>query len=299
MPQPPDSFRIFLDTLRRIDFASAVDIALIALMIFAVLLWLKGSSGMSLVKGAALIVVAGVVLGSLLDLTVVNWLLRNSVPALLVAVPIVFQPEIRRALESLGRTRVGARRTQRASERVIDTLCTGAMRLSSGGLGALIVLERETGLDDFIRTGTSLDAAPTLDLIMNIFWKNTPMHDGAVIVRDNRVAAAKCMLPHPASDTLIPGHLGTRHRAALGLSERTDAVVIVVSEETGAVSIAVNGQLVRTRDAEALREALLGLTGLTERNPLPFTQPRLTRTVSREPAPLEVAEGTPSRLQRP
>src|SRR5215471_9287821 len=126
MPQAPESFRTYLDTLRRVDFASAVDIALIAVMIFAILLWLKGSSGMSLVKGAALIVVTGVVLGSLLDLTVVNWLLRNSVPALLVAVPIVFQPEIRRALDRLGRTRVATRRAQRASERVIETLCTAA-----------------------------------------------------------------------------------------------------------------------------------------------------------------------------
>lgn len=297
MPQAPESFRTFLDTLRRVNFASAVDIALIAVLIFAILLWLKGSSGMSLVKGAALIVVTGVVLGSLLDLTVVNWLLRNSVPALLVAVPIVFQPEIRRALDRLGRTRVATRRAQRASERVIETLCSAAMDLSARRLGALVVIERETGLDDYIRTGTPLDASPTVRLIINLFWKNSPLHDGAVVVQENRIAAAGCILP--LAEPAIGGHLGTRHRAALGLSERTDALIVVVSEETGAVSIAVNGQLLRTRDVESLHRALLGHTGLAERNPLPFAQPQPAKQAPCEPAPREIVEGAPGRVQRP
>ncbi len=297
MPQAPESFRTFLDTLRRVDFASAVDIALIAVMIFAILLWLKGSSGMSLVKGAALIIIAGVVLGSLLDLTVVNWLLRNSVPALLVAVPIVFQPEIRRALDRLGRTRVATRRTQRASERVIETLCTATTELSNRRLGALVVIERETGLDDYIRTGTPMDATPTVRLLVNLFWKNAPLHDGAVVVRENRIAAAACILP--LADPSSGGHLGTRHRAALGLSERTDALIVVVSEETGSVSIAVNGQLLRTRDVESLHRALLGHTGLAERNPLPFAQPAPAKPAPREPASLEVVEGASGRAQRP
>ena len=156
MPQPPESVKTFIDTLLRIDPVSAIDILLIAAIIYAVLVWLKGSTGMSLVRGAAFVILVGLVAGSLLNLTVVNWLLRNSVPALLVAVPIVFQPEIRRALERLGRTRVASRRSRRASDVVLGALVQASAELAMRRLGALIVIERETGLDDYIRTGISV-----------------------------------------------------------------------------------------------------------------------------------------------
>jgi diadenylate cyclase len=258
MPQLPDSLSTFLDTLRRIDAASVVDIVLIAALIYAVLIWLKGSTGMSLVKGAAFVVIAGLVLGSLLNLTAVTWLLRNSVPALLVAVPIVFQPELRRALERLGRTRVATRRGQRASETVIDVLVQASLGLAARQLGALIVIERDTGMDEYIRTGVAVDAIPSVDLVINLFWRNSPLHDGAMIVRENRVAAAGCTLP--LSETPLPGHIGTRHRAAIGLTERTDAAVIVVSEETGAITVAVHGQFLPNLDGERLQSALRTLT---------------------------------------
>ncbi len=271
MPQPPESVRTFLDTLHRIDLASAVDILLIALLIYALLLWLKGTTGMSLVKGAGIMIVAGLLLGSFLNLTVVNWLLRNSVPALLVAVPIVFQPEIRRALERVGRARMAARRHRRTSERLLVTLAQAAAELSSLGLGALIVVERETGLDDFIPSGTPIDAAASTALLVNIFWRNTPLHDGAIIVRENRISAAGCTLP--LSESSMPGHLGTRHRAALGISERTDAVVIVVSEETGAISLALDGQFIAGLDRERLLEQLRVLLGQPEGAALRLMQP--------------------------
>jgi diadenylate cyclase len=262
MPQAPESLKTFFDTLHRMDAVSVVDILLIAVVIFVALLWLKGSSGMSLVRGAAVFIVAGIVLGSLLNLTVVNWLLRNSVPALLVAVPIVFQPEIRRALERVGRTRVAARRSRRASAPMLAALNEACHALSARRLGALIVVERETGLDDYLRSGTIVDAIPTVHLIVNLFWRNAPLHDGAVILREGRVMAAGCTLP--LSDAVLPGNMGTRHRAALGISERTDAVVVVVSEETGAVSVAVNGQLFSGLDADRLRTLLQQLAGQSD-----------------------------------
>ncbi|MHB8574148.1 MAG: diadenylate cyclase CdaA [Dehalococcoidia bacterium] len=272
MPQAPESIRTYLDTLRHVSLPGVVDILLIALMLYAVLLWLKGTTGMSLVRGAAVVIVAGIALGSLLNLTVVNWVLANSVPALLVAVPIVFQPEIRRALERLGRARVAARRRSRASERLLATLAQAAVELSGMRLGGLVVIERETGLDDYMLSGTPVDAVVSAQLVVNLFWRNAPLHDGAVIVRENRIAAAGCTLP--LSEAALPGHLGTRHRAALGISERTDAVVIVVSEETGGVSIVVNGQFMQGLDEERLLMSLRSLTGQTEAPPLRLIRDR-------------------------
>jgi len=272
MPRPPESVSTFLDTLQRLNAAGVVDIVLIAGLIFGVLLWLKGTSGMSLVRGAAFIIIAGIVLGTLLNLTVVTWVLRNSVPALLVAVPIVFQPEIRRALERVGRTRVATRRNRRASEPVLAALAEACNGLSARRLGALIVVERETGLDEYIRSGVVVDALPTVDLIINIFWRNSPLHDGAMVVRESRIIAAGCTLP--LSEANLPGHLGTRHRAALGLSERTDAVVLVVSEETGAISIAFNGQFITGLDApERLRAVLHQFAGQQESGSLRVLRP--------------------------
>jgi len=266
MPQPPESVKTFIDTLLRIDPVSAIDILLIAAIIYAVLVWLKGSTGMSLVRGAAFVILVGLVAGSLLNLTVVNWLLRNSVPALLVAVPIVFQPEIRRALERLGRTRVASRRSRRASDVVLGALVQASAELAMRRLGALIVIERKTGLDDYIRTGILIEGIPTAALVENLFWRNSPLHDGAVIVRENRLIAAACTLP--LSESPMPGHLGTRHRAALGLSERTDAIVVVVSEESGSISLVVDGQLIGGLDADGLRALLRNLIGQSVDEPL-------------------------------
>jgi len=266
MPQPPESVKTFFDTLLRIDPVSAIDILLIAAIIYAVLVWLKGSTGMSLVRGSAIVILVGLVVGSLLNLTVVNWLLRNSVPALLVAVPIVFQPEIRRALERLGRTRVASRRSRRASDVVLGALVQASAELAMRRLGALIVIERKTGLDDYIRTGILIEGIPTAALVENLFWRNSPLHDGAVIVRENRLIAAACTLP--LSESPMPGHLGTRHRAALGLSERTDAIVVVVSEESGSISLAVDGQLIGGLDADGLRALLRNLIGQSVDEPL-------------------------------
>lgn len=259
MSHLPGSLQTFVDALRDNHRPSnVVDILLIALVIYAALVWLRGTTGMTLVKGAAFVIGAGVLLGTLLNLTVVTWLLQNSIPAVLIGIPIIFQPEIRRGLERLGRTRVASRRPRRASDQVLADLGSAATDMSRVRTGALIVVERETGLDDYMRTGTLTDAAPSVPLIVNVFWRNSPLHDGAMILRDNRVAAAGCTLP--LSEAHIDSHYGTRHRAALGLSERTDAVVLVVSEETGDITIAVNGAFITHLDGDRLRSTLASLT---------------------------------------
>lgn len=258
MPQLPAPLQTFVDTLR--DYhrpTDVVDVLLIALVIFCALIWLKGTTGMSLVRGAAIVIAVAIALGSLLHLRVVSWILQNSIPALLVGIPIVFQPEIRRGLERLGRTRVGARRQHRASDQLLSELADAAQEMSRSRTGALIVVERGTGLDDYLRTGTVVDAAPSVSLVETIFWRNNALHDGAMIVRDNRIAAAGCTLP--LSEAQIDSHYGTRHRAALGLSERTDAVVVVVSEETGGITIAHDGVFETRFDKERLRERLSAL----------------------------------------
>lgn len=274
MPQLPEPLRILIETLRDYHRPSdMLDVLLIALVIFCALLWLKGSTGMSLVKGAAIVIVTAIALGALFHLRVVSWILQNSVPALLVGVPIVFQPEIRRGLERLGRTRVAARRANHASDQVLDVLAQAALEMARTRIGALIVVERATGLDDYLRTGTSLDALPSVPLLINVFWRNSPLHDGAMILRENRVAAASCTLP--LSEAELDSHYGTRHRAALGLSERTDAVVLVVSEETGAITIAVNGTFITGFGRDNLRPTLASLLqrqepAATVRPPLPL-----------------------------
>ena len=271
----PDFLRTFIDTLREIDARSAIDILLIAAIIYALLLVLRGTTAMSLLRGGAIIFVAAFVLANTFDLTVLDWLLRNSLTGLLAAIAIVFQPEIRRTLERVGRTRVPALRTRPGVEALIEAVVMGCADLARRRHGALVVLERETGLEDFIATGHRLDAAPSAELLAAIFYRNAPLHDGAVIIRGGRIVAAGCTLP--LADAPLAGHTGTRHRAGLGVTERTDAVSVVVSEETGDISIASNGQLVSGLDGARLRHLLAGLLGQDPRTPgqQTFRLPRL------------------------
>jgi len=225
-------------------------------------------------------------------LTVVNWLLRNSLPALLVAIPIIFQPELRRILEQLGRTSTIIQRpltalgtTQSHNPlRTIEQLCEATVRLSERSYGGLIAIERQTGLNDFIVRGEPVDAQVSASLLLNIFFPNAPLHDGAVIIRGDRLVAAGCFLPLSDNTISADRHVGTRHRAAVGLSEQTDAVIVVVSEESGIVSVARAGRLsVPIDDEERLRRVLAACIRPTRRrtqaegNPLANLLPRLTR----------------------
>ncbi len=247
----------FLDNigqnLSRFDGRAAIDILLIAAIIYWLLLVLRGTTAMSVLRGIAFVFIGAFVLARVLNLTVLNWVLTHSFIVVLIAIPIIFQPELRRALERLGRTRRGLL-GRPAYDKVIDAVTTAACNLSRDHHGALMVLERETGLEDYIDTGVRVDAAPSSELLQGIFFPNSPLHDGAVILRENRVVAAACTLP--LADEKPRGMTGTRHRAALGITECTDAVSVVVSEETGQMSVATNGRIWQHLDAGRLRAIL-------------------------------------------
>lgn len=255
----PEPFRILGETVREIDARSALDIVLLALIVYLLLQLLRGTTAMSLLRGGAIIFAAAAALAYTLNLTVLQWLLERGLAGLAVAVPIIFQPEIRRTLERAGRTRVPALRTRPAVEALVMAIAVACRELSARRHGALMVIERETGLEDYIATGQRVDAVPSGDLIGNIFYRNSPLHDGAMIFRGDRIVAAGCTLP--LTDAAMDGHVGTRHRAGIGITERTDAISVIVSEETGDISIAANGRLITKLDDEGLRAMLLSLLG--------------------------------------
>jgi diadenylate cyclase len=245
------------ESLDQFSASSVIDILSIAVLIYLGLLLLKGTTAMSLLRGTLAVVVGAVVAAQLLNLTVLDWLLRNSFPALLIAIPIIFMPEIRRFLERVGRTSRWPWPGRAIYENVVDTICDASLELAESRHGAIIVVERETGLEDYIDSGVKLDAAVSVPLLKSIFYPNSALHDGALIVRENRVVAASCTLP--LSETGDPGFHGTRHRAALGLTERTDAVSVVVSEETGLISVAANGRIISSLDGPRMRGILRSL----------------------------------------
>jgi len=246
------------DILEQIDPTDALDVFLIALAIYLLFLLLRGTAAIALLRGAAIILVGAVLLARALDLEVLDFVIRNSFTGLLIAVPIIFQPEIRRALERVGRT--GLRVWSRASyDSLIDAVSTTALELSKQHHGALIVFERETGLQSHIDTGIRVDAAPSVELLAGIFYPSGPLHDGAVILRGNRVVAAGCTLP--LSELRLSGEMGMRHQAGLGVTEGTDAVSVMVSEETGMISVAADGRLYARLDEARLRELLARLLG--------------------------------------
>ncbi len=241
------------DILDRVDPIDGLDVVLIAFLIYGAFLLLRGTAAISLLRGAAIILVGAVILAQALDLEVLDFTIRNSLTGLIIAVPIIFQPEIRRALERIGRT--GVRMWARPSQDgLVETVTMSAMELAKQRHGALIVFERETGLQSYIETGIAVDATPSAELLEGIFYPNAPMHDGAVILRENRLVAAGCTLP--LSETRLPGEMGLRHRAGLGVTEGTDAVSLMVSEETGMVAIAADGRLHSRLDETGLRSLL-------------------------------------------
>ena len=237
----------------RIDVIDVVDVLLIALIIYGAFLLLRGTAAIALLRGAALILVGVVILARVFDLEVLDFLIRNSLTGLIVAGLIIFQPEIRRALERIGRT--GLRGwAQSSSSDLVDTVARTAMELAVQRHGALIVFERETGLQNYVETGIGIDGKPSAELLGGIFYPNSPLHDGAVILREGRMAAAGCTLP--LSETRLPGEMGLRHRAGLGVTEGTDAVSLMVSEETGMVAVAMDGKLYTRLDEPRLIELL-------------------------------------------
>jgi diadenylate cyclase len=236
---------------------SLVDVAIVAYVIYVILKFVRGTRAVQLLRGVIVIVIVATA-AQWLQLNATSWLFKNFELALVVGLPIVFQPELRRALEQLGRGRFFqvqfADLGGEAVTSLIDELLRAAAVLSRNKIGALIVLERETGLADIVETGIRVDAVVTAELLINIFIPNTPLHDGAVIVRGNRILAAACFLP--LAETQLGTEFGSRHRAAVGISEHSDALALVVSEETGAISLASAAKLIRSPDEHTLREML-------------------------------------------
>ncbi len=245
----------------RFDLLSAVDVFLVTLAVFFLLRLVRGTQAIVLLRGMIVLVVTIAVPTSLLNLPAFTWLLENSLPALLVAIPVIFAPEIRRALERLGRTSnmLFLSAAPDHIEALIGTVCITAQRLSDRRYGALIVIEREIPLDDYKETGVALDAELTPQLLLQIFHINTPLHDGAAIIEKDRIAAAGCVMPLSSSGPLSRSterQMGLRHRAALGISEVSDAVSVIVSEETGGISVTHNGRIIRRLDQARLKNIL-------------------------------------------
>jgi len=238
--------------------SSLVDIAVVAVIIYQLLMLIKGTRAVQLIKGLFVLLIVSVV-SKYMELTTLSWMLDKVWYMLVVALPVVFQPELRRALEQLGRGKfIKMHSTSTGPEeyrKLIDELARCTQFLSQSRIGALIVIEKQTGIQEFIETGVKIDGVVSSEFLVNIFIPKSPLHDGAVIIRGDRVAAAGCFLPL-TQDTGLQKDLGTRHRAALGLSEVSDSVIIVVSEENGIISVAKNGRLTRNLDEKGLRDLL-------------------------------------------
>ncbi|MGI6095836.1 MAG: diadenylate cyclase CdaA [Lachnospiraceae bacterium] len=254
------------DSFPPIRWVDIVEILLLAVVIYEFMLWIKHTRAYSLLKGI-LVILAVVFIAYLFEMHTILWIAENSFGVAVTAIVIIFHPELRKILEQLGHKNFlssllpfdSSRQEEEVfSNRFINEIVRACFEMGEARTGALIVIERKIGLNEYAKTGIELDSLVTSQLLLNIFEHNTPLHDGAVIIRGDRILAATCYLP--LSDNLdLSKKLGTRHRAGVGISEVTDSLTIIVSEETGGVSVANNGELQTGLDAEALRKILSGL----------------------------------------
>ena len=246
---------------QRLNWVSVIDILLVTIVFIILLLFIKNTQAMVLVRGIIFLVILISFLTVAFELPAFTWFVNTTIPALLLAIPVIFAPEIRRALERVGRAGniIQGWRGQEQTPDVISAVVHSASRLSNRRHGALIVLQRLDALEEYVETGISLDADISSELLLQIFYPNTPLHDGAVIIVDNKVAAAACVMPLSASGVLSltsDRKMGLRHRAALGSSEVSDGVALVVSEESGAISIATGGRIIHRMDSNRLEGVL-------------------------------------------
>ena len=256
-----DSILNVLNTVTVVDF---IDIAILSYLVYLLIKLVRETRAGQLVKGIVLLAL-GYLISSIVGLKSLKYIISTAFDIGLIAIIILFQPELRRALEKVGRTRFGLNLlgfgesqdelTEKWSN-AIQSICDSCVELSATCTGALIVVERQTRLGEQIETGTILNALPSKEIFGNIFYPKTPLHDGAVIMRDGIILAAACFLPKPQREELVNKKLGSRHRAAIGMSENSDAVVIVVSEETGQISVAMDGVLTRDYTHEKLKKLL-------------------------------------------
>ena len=255
-----------INTSLTIGIIDILDIAIVAYLIYKIIFWIKETRAWTLLKGI-LVIFVFYIFASILKLNTITWILTNTISVGIIAIIVVFQPELRRALEQLGKGKMFElfmkdenKDDEKANAKTIDEILKAADKMGAVKTGALILIEKTVPLGELERTGIPIDAIVTSQLLINIFEKDTPLHDGAVIIRNNRVAAATCFLPLTESND-ISMELGTRHRAAIGASEVSDAYVIVVSEETGYISMAKDGVLYRNVSIETLRGMLSTQSG--------------------------------------
>ena len=274
----------FIQLIRVTDI---IDIVIVSVLIYQMLKMIRETRALQLVKGIAILLIV-LQLSTWLNFTVINYILRNIMQVGLFIIVVIFQPELRNVLERVGRSKVGnlfdfstIQLGEDKVQNIISELVNATVNLSHTKTGALIVLEREIRLGDFVDTGAMLNAEITAALLENIFVPKTPLHDGAVIVRNDRIYSAGCVLPL-TSNTNLSRELGTRHRAALGVSEVSDAVVIVVSEETGKISIAINGTLTRNLNEQTLKKAIERAFERNRKNPSELDKIKFIRRVKNE-----------------
>jgi diadenylate cyclase len=247
----------------RIEWTDVIEIIIIAFVLYNILVWIMNTKAWAVLKGIVVVIIFALI-AYILNLKTILWIAGKTINVGIIALVIIFQPELRRALEQLGRKKIvfglfnfgdNSDKGDRFSSKTADEIVRAAYEMGAVRTGALIVIEQDMVLEEYVKTGIEVDGVVTSQLLINIFEHNTPLHDGAVIVRGNKIVAATCYLP--LSDNVnLSKALGTRHRAGVGVSEVTDSFTIIVSEETGAVSVAVGGELIRDIDRESLRNKL-------------------------------------------
>ena len=247
----------------RITWTDIIEIVIIAFVIYNVMVWIKNTKAWVLLKGIIIVVIFALI-AYILNLKTILWIAGKTISVGIIALVIIFQPELRRALEQLGRKKIlfglfrfndGREKGERFSSKTAEEIVRACFDMGAAYTGALIVIEQDMVLEGYEKTGITVDGLVTSQLLINIFEHNTPLHDGAVIIRGDRVVAATCYLPLSDNNNLNKA-LGTRHRAGVGISEVTDSMTIIVSEETGKVSVAVGGELIHDIDADSLRNKL-------------------------------------------
>ena len=247
----------------RITWTDIIEIVIIAFVIYNVMVWIKNTKAWVLLKGIIIVVIFALI-AYILNLKTILWIAGKTISVGIIALVIIFQPELRRALEQLGRKKIlfglfrfndGREKGERFSSKTAEEIVRACFDMGAAYTGALIVIEQDMVLEEYEKTGITVDGLVTSQLLINIFEHNTPLHDGAIIVRGDRVVAATCYLPLSDNNNLNKA-LGTRHRAGVGISEVTDSMTIIVSEETGKVSVAVGGELIHDIDADSLRNKL-------------------------------------------
>ncbi|AYD39301.1 TIGR00159 family protein [Clostridium fermenticellae] len=264
---------IVINSVKNISIFSVMDILVVSYIFYKGYMLMKETRAEQLLKGIVLILFL-IPVSDLLNLTMLNWILSKTITIGVLSLIIIFQPEIRSALEHLGRTAFTDRQifaNEETVQKVVNEIVTAIGNLSVSRTGALVIIEQFTGLEDIIKTGTRIDAIVSSALLENIFVVNTPLHDGATIIRNDRVVSSGCFLPLTENRELNK-KLGTRHRAAIGISEKSDAIIIVVSEETGTISLVLNGNMTRNYTEEKLRSTLTKIIKKRQHKKLTFRE---------------------------